>query len=141
MTRRARGDCAPASRSAGVRVTPPPACPAAPPCVPGAPASSGRDSQVVQPTLVHAGDIPLPKSLAFVNRSAEALDVLFANLQSERIVARDEVVKLRMPLASQPPGTGKTLLGKNLIAVLRRPREDAALEERVAARLATAWCW
>src|SRR5207237_7684212 len=105
------------------------------------PASSGRDSQVVQPTLVHAGNMPLPKSLAFVNRSAEAFDVLFANLQSEHIVARDEVVKLRMPLASQPPGTGKTLLGKNLIAVLRRPREDAALEERVAARLATAWCW
>ena len=49
--------------------------------------------------------------------------------------------KMKSPLAAQPPGTGKTALGVNLIAVLWRPREDAALQEEIARRLMNAWAW
>ena len=45
------------------------------------------------------------------------------------------------PLAAQPPGTRKTVLGRNLIAVLQRPREEAGLEAEVALRLMNAWAW
>lgn len=45
--------------------------------------------------------------------------------------------KLKLPLAAQIMGTGKTALGRNIIAVLRRPREtDPTMIEEVRQRLA-----
>jgi hypothetical protein len=84
----------------------------------------------------------LKKPLAFVNRYAEALDVLVPNLANHECLREGLDVKYDTPLAAQPPGTGKTLLGRNITAILRRPREaDAAAEAAIAERLRTAWCW
>ena len=83
----------------------------------------------------------LDDSLAFVNRYAETLDVLFPNLSNQEALRLDDDTKRMAPLAAQPPGTGKTALGRNLIAVLQRPREEAGLEAEVARRLMNAWAW
>jgi len=83
----------------------------------------------------------LNRSLAFVNRYAETLDVLFPNLSNQEALRRGADTKKKAPLAAQPPGTGKTALGRNLIAVLQRPREEAGLEAEVARRLMNAWAW
>ena len=80
--------------------------------------------------------------LAFVNRYAETLDVFFPNLSNQEALRKPTLsAKMRSPLAAQPPGTGKTALGENLIAVLRRPREDAVQQEEVARRLLNASAW
>lgn len=84
----------------------------------------------------------LREPLAFVNRYAEALDVLVPNLANHESLRRGSDVKYGTPLAAQPPGTGKTALGRNITAILRRPREaSAAVEASVAERLRTALCW
>jgi hypothetical protein len=49
----------------------------------------------------------LSKPLAFVNRYAEALDVLVPNLSNHECLRCDSDVKYVTPLAAQPPGTGK----------------------------------
>ena len=78
--------------------------------------------------------------LAFVNRYAEALDVLMPNLANHECLRRGSDVKFDTPLAAQPPGTGKTALGRNITAILRRPREaSAAVEASVAERLRNPW--
>jgi hypothetical protein len=77
--------------------------------------------------------------LAFVNRSAEALDVFVPNLLNQE--RRTSHLKMATPLAAQPQGTGKTILGFNLCKVLRRPREVPGDEEIVARRMAAAWTW
>lgn len=111
----------------GLRVTPRPSS-----MVPTAAAASA----------VITGQEALGAPLAFVNRYAEALDVLFVNLANHERLRCGEDVKFATPLASQPPGTGKTALGRNLTAILRRPREaDAIAEADVADRLRAAWCW
>lgn len=72
-------------------------------------------------------DLPLSPmeelgELAFVNRYAETLDVLFPNLSNQEALLKPTLsLKLMSPLA-QPSGTGKTALGQNLIAVLRPAR-------------------
>ena len=84
----------------------------------------------------------LTMPLAFVNRYAEALDVLVPNLANHECLREGLDVKFDTPLAAQPPGTGKTVLGRNITAILRRPREaDSAAEAAIAERLRTAWCW
>jgi hypothetical protein len=80
---------------------------------------------------------PLP----FVNRYAEALDVLVPNLANHQALLSGKRIKYVSPLAAQPPGTGKTALGENITAILRRPRDDAAAEAAIAKRLAGAWWW
>lgn len=80
------------------------------------------------------------RSLAFVNRSAEALDVLYPNLANQEALRTGDITVFATPLAAQPPGTGKTSLGVNMINILRRPREGAAEEAVIAARLSHAWC-
>jgi hypothetical protein len=76
----------------------------------------------------------LKKPLAFVNRYAEALDVLVPNLANHECLREGLDVKYDTPLAAQPPGTGKTLLGRNITAILCRPREaDAAAEAAMLA--------
>jgi len=86
---------------------------------------------------LNALDVPLP----FVNRYAEALDVLVPNLRNQEALRKGHRIKYLAPLAAQPPGTGKTALGENIPAILRRPRDDAAAEAAIAKRLAGAWCW
>jgi hypothetical protein len=99
---------------------------------PSALASGGR-------TTVLSG-LGLP--LAFVNRYAETFDVLVPCLHNQEALRENAEVKMNTPLAAQPPGTGKTELGRNIINVLRRPRETTeAAEEAVAQRLSRAWCW
>jgi hypothetical protein len=84
----------------------------------------------------------LTKPLAFVNRYAEALDILVPNLANQECLREGLRVKYITPLAAQPPGTGKTALGENITAILRRPREsDIGVETAIATRLKTAWCW
>ena len=83
----------------------------------------------------------LDRALPFVNRYAEALDVLVPNLRNHEALQAGEDIKYVAPLAAQPPGTGKTALGRNITAILRRPRGDAAAEADIAKRLAGAWCW
>jgi hypothetical protein len=83
----------------------------------------------------------LDRALPFVNRYAEALDVLVPNLRNHEALHAGDRIKYVAPLASQPPGTGKTALGENITAILRRPRDDAAAEAAIAKRLAGAWCW
>lgn len=78
--------------------------------------------------------------LAFVNRHAEALDVLYPNLANQEALRRGAVIKFAMPLASQPPGAGKTALGSNITNIMHRPREDRQEEQLVAERLTQAWC-
>lgn len=79
--------------------------------------------------------------LAFVNRYAEALDVLVPNLHNAAAIRKGANVKFKTPLAAQPPGTGKTELGCNLTAILRRPRDPPDVEVVLAERLRRAWCW
>jgi hypothetical protein len=106
---------------------------------------SVRDSSVVyadQKAFSSDEMESLDEPLAFVNRYAEALDVLVPNLANQESLRRRSKIKYKTPLAAQPPGTGKTELGCNLTAILRRPREaDAKTEAHVAERLRTAWCW
>lgn len=84
----------------------------------------------------------LMKPLAFVNRCAEALDVIVPNLSNQESLRCGDDVKFETPLASQPSGTGKTALGRNLTAILRRPRDaDATAEVVIAEKLKGAWCW
>jgi hypothetical protein len=108
-------------------------------------AGLGRDSSVMyaEQSAVSGGETEsLKKPLAFVNRYAEALDVLVPNLDNQECVRDGLDVKFSTPLAAQPPGTGKTALGRNVTAILRRPREaDVETEAHVAERLRTAWCW
>lgn len=72
--------------------------------------------------------------LAFVDRSAEAFDVYFPNLCNHEALRMKADVKMTTPLAAQPPGTGKTVLGRNLIAVVRGPRESPEQEKEAARR-------
>lgn len=84
----------------------------------------------------------LDRELAFVDRYAETFDVLFPNfVNHEALRVKNKSAKMKAPVAAQPPGMGKTILGENLIAVLRRPREGAALQDEVARRLLQAWSW
>lgn len=95
-------------------------------------------------TLAASGEERFIHEIAFVNRYAESLDVLFPNLiNQEALRVRDTKVKAKMktPLAVQPQGTGKTALGANLIAVLQRPREGEDFQREVARRLLNAWSW
>jgi len=110
--------------------------------VPSAQFSTSSASAVGSST-VNAADLQaLKKPLAFVNRYAEALDVLVPNLANQESLRDGSSIKFTTPLAAQPPGTGKTDLGRNITAILRRPREtDAAVVASVAERLRSAWCW
>lgn len=102
------------------------------PCASSVAASAGK------PPVLNS----LYQPLAFVNRYAEALDVLVPNICNHEALRTGRRIKYLAPLASQPPGTGKTALAENITAILRRPREaSAAAEADVAKRLAGAWCW
>jgi hypothetical protein len=102
--------------------------------------SSGVDAE--PGTIIDDFHESLAEPLAFVNRYAETLDVLFPNLANHESLRRRSIVKHKSPLAAQPPGSGKTALGFNLTAVLRRPREaDAETETRIAERLRRARWW
>lgn len=92
-----------------------------------------------EPPAVGAEKVDRP--LAFVNRYAETFDVLFLNLGNQDALRVKDDSKMMAPLAAQPPGTGKTALGRNLIAVLQRPRETAEQQDEVARRLLNAWAW
>ena len=109
-------------------------------------ASRGKQSLTLHMGTPSVADARSPeqldRTLAFVNRYAETLDVLFPNLiNQEALRTKDKDAKLKTPLAAQPPGTGKTALGRNIISVLQRPREDATLQVDVARRLLNAWAW
>jgi hypothetical protein len=108
------------------------------PAGPPAPTSPPAAAAVATPAPVLKA---LDKALPFVNRYAEALDVLVPNLRNHEALHSGESIKYLAPLAAQPPGTGKTALGQNITAILRRPRDDAATEAVIAKRLAGAWCW
>lgn len=83
--------------------------------------------------------LPAIDDFAFVNRGAEALDVLVPNLLNQERLST--ALKMSTPLAAQPQGTGKTVLGRNICHILRRRRETSGDEEIVARRLAAAWTW
>ena len=100
-----------------------------------APTSPSAEAKPV-PGLMALGE-PLP----FVNRYAEALDVLIPNLHNHQALHVGYDIKFMAPLAAQPPGTGKTALGRNIPAILSRPRDDAATEAAIAKQLAGAWSW
>ena len=113
---------------------------AAPSAGPSAAAVPDRSTRAHAVEPLDGGELQSP--LAFVNRYAEVLDVLFPCLYNQAALVKNSTVKMNTPLAAQPPGTGKTELGCNLINVLRRPRETSeAAEEAIAQRLSRAWCW
>jgi hypothetical protein len=104
--------------------------------------SDGGGAAPGEPAVFSTELEALKEPLAFVNRHAEALDVLVPNLANQESLRCGSRVKYETPLAAQPPGTGKTVLGENITAILRRPREaDVVAEAAIAERLRTAWCW
>ena len=103
----------------------------------GLPAPTPPAAAATSPPELEPLDIDLP----FVNRYAEALDVLVPNLRNHHALHAGQRIKYVAPLAAQPPGTGKTALGEHITAILRRPRDDTTAEAAIAKRMAGAWCW
>ena len=81
--------------------------------------------------IFFVGKNPLP----FVNRYAETLDVCGISLKQSPSLSREQDSKKFVAVATQLSGTGKTVLGRNIIAVINRPREESELEAEVAGRL------
>lgn len=109
------------------------ATPSAAPPTAGLAAAGAASSRPAIPAVL---GLPLP----FVNRSAEAIDVMWPNMRNQLSLARNARQKAFTPLAGQPAGTGKTELGCHLADILNRPRElDDAAEAALASRLKTSW--
>lgn len=130
-----------------------PTCTAAVSCLHRLHSTQGPKPAAVSKLSTLVREDQLEQPLPFVNRYAEALDVLVPNLRNQqalagpagavqRIVGR-YCIKRKAPLAGQPTGTGKTMLGCCITDILSRSREAAgsAQEAAVAARLRGAWCW
>ena len=72
------------------------------------------------------------KKRPIVNRYAEAFDVCGLSLRQSPNLSFELRSKKSLAVATQLSGTGKTILGRNIISVLNRPREESSLEDEVA---------